>query len=144
MIWIVCAGPEGEQRVRTLPLKNHKNIGFLSNTGPTIPKNHKAIEPAFHVGPSFSGTPAKRHLDGVLLAGQGWPAYRGICTLSSQLKEKKHTKKNVVSVGPPLVKIFWIRAWIGPVSSWENLSSGFTRLQGISGRICNNKESNLL
>ena len=27
-----CADPEGGQGVRT-PLKNHKNIGFLSNTG---------------------------------------------------------------------------------------------------------------
>ena len=34
------------------PLKNHKNIGFLSNTGPDPLKNHKAIKPAFNVGPS--------------------------------------------------------------------------------------------
>ena len=41
----------GEQGVRT-PLKNHKNIGFLSNSGPDPLKDHKATEPAFHVGPS--------------------------------------------------------------------------------------------
>ena len=27
------------------PLKNHKNIGFLSNTGPDPLKNHKATKP---------------------------------------------------------------------------------------------------
>ena len=34
------------------PLKNHKIIGFLSNTGPDPLKNHKATKPAFNVGPS--------------------------------------------------------------------------------------------
>ena len=34
------------------PLKNHKNIGFLSNTGPGPLKNHKATKPSFIVGPS--------------------------------------------------------------------------------------------
>ena len=33
------------------PLKNHKNIGFLSNTGPDPLKNHKATKPAFNFGP---------------------------------------------------------------------------------------------
>ena len=33
------------------PLKNHKNIGFLINTGPDSLKNHKATKPAFNVGP---------------------------------------------------------------------------------------------
>ena len=34
------------------PLENHKNIGFLSNTGPDPLKNHKATKPGFNVGPS--------------------------------------------------------------------------------------------
>ena len=34
------------------PLKNHKNIGFLSNTDPSPLKNHKATKPTFNVGPS--------------------------------------------------------------------------------------------
>ena len=34
------------------PLKNHKNIGFFSKTGPDPLKNHKAAKPAFNVGPS--------------------------------------------------------------------------------------------
>ena len=35
-----------------LPMKNHKIIGFLSNSGPDPLKNHKAAKPAFNVGPS--------------------------------------------------------------------------------------------
>ena len=34
------------------PLKNHKNIGFLSNTGPDPLKIHKATKLAFNVGPT--------------------------------------------------------------------------------------------
>ena len=30
------------------PLKNHKNMGFLSNAGPDSLKNHKSIKPAFN------------------------------------------------------------------------------------------------
>ena len=45
------ANPEEGQGVRT-PLKNHQNIGFLSNTGPDHLKNHKATKPAFNVEPS--------------------------------------------------------------------------------------------
>ena len=51
------------------PLKNHKNIGFLSNTGTDPLKNHKATKPAFNVGQS-SAPPAKRHLNGISLAGR--------------------------------------------------------------------------
>ena len=48
-----CTDPEGGQGIRTPPppLKNHKNIGFLSNTGPDPLKNHKATKPTFNVGP---------------------------------------------------------------------------------------------
>ena len=34
------------------PLKNHLNIGFLSNTGPDPLTSLKATKPAFNVGPS--------------------------------------------------------------------------------------------
>ena len=34
------------------PLKNHQNIGFLSNTGQDRLKNHKAAKPAFNAWPS--------------------------------------------------------------------------------------------
>ena len=42
--------PEGGQGVWT-PLENHKNIGFLGNTGPDPQINHKATKPAFNFGP---------------------------------------------------------------------------------------------
>ena len=45
---IACADPEGGQGVRSPSLKNHKNIGFLCNTGPDPLNNHKAT----NVGPS--------------------------------------------------------------------------------------------
>ena len=47
---LACADPEGGG-VRT-SLKNHKNIGFPSNTGPDPLKNHKATEPEFNIEPS--------------------------------------------------------------------------------------------
>ena len=34
------------------PLKNHKNIGFLTNTGPDPLKDQRATKPAFNVEPS--------------------------------------------------------------------------------------------
>ena len=55
------ADPEGGCRGSGPPLKNHKNIGFLSNTGPDPPENHKASNWA------IIGTPAKCHLNGVSL-----------------------------------------------------------------------------
>ena len=45
-----CADLEGRQGIRT-PLKNHKAVLFLSNTGTHPLKNHKATKPAFNVGP---------------------------------------------------------------------------------------------
>ena len=50
------------------PLKNHKNIGVLSNTGQDPLKNHKAFKPALNIGLS-SARQRKRHLNGVSLAG---------------------------------------------------------------------------
>ena len=50
-------------------LKNHKNIGFLTNTGPDPLKSYKAARPAFNVEPA-SETPAKRHVNDVSLAGR--------------------------------------------------------------------------
>ena len=49
----VWADPEGGQGVRTppSPLRNKKDMGFLSNTSPDPLKNHKATKPAFSVEP---------------------------------------------------------------------------------------------
>ena len=51
---------------------------------------------------------AKRHLNGVSLAGRWWPAYTGIC-----LDPLSPLKKNVVKVGPRLTKLSGsTHAWI--------------------------------
>ena len=47
-------GGGGWGRVSQPPLKNYKNIGFLSYTGPDPLKNHKTIKPAFNVGSSLT------------------------------------------------------------------------------------------
>ena len=51
-----CADPErgggGGAEGPDTPSKNHKNIGFLSNTGLDPLKNQKATQPTFNVGPS--------------------------------------------------------------------------------------------
>ena len=71
----VGGGGGGDRGVQSPPppLKNHKNIGFLRNTGADPLKNHKATKPAFNVGPSrftskmpfkwrFAGEPMMAHL----------------------------------------------------------------------------------
>ena len=72
-------------------LKNHKNIGFSSNTGPDPMKNHTPTKPAFNVG-DFIGK------------GQLIVVFR-----SSLLSSKKTTTKNH-HTWTPSDKIFWIRA----------------------------------
>ena len=52
------------------PLKNHKNIGFLSNTGPD-PQKITNLQ-------SQQSTPAKRHLNHVSLVCRCWPFYNAI------------------------------------------------------------------
>ena len=55
---VPCANPEwrGEGGGGRGSEKNHKNIGFLNNTGPDPKKKYKAFKPAFNVGP----TPARQ------------------------------------------------------------------------------------
>ena len=45
-------GSRGRDRWSAPSWKNHKNIGFHSNTGSDSLKNHKTTKPAFNVGPS--------------------------------------------------------------------------------------------
>ena len=59
----------GGQGVRTPTPENHKNIGFLSKTGPNPLKSHKATKTNTHCW-VIIGPPAKRHLNGVWLAGR--------------------------------------------------------------------------
>ena len=51
---ITWADPEGGggKGLDPPPLKNHKNIGFLSNTGPDPLYRLKATKPVFNVWPS--------------------------------------------------------------------------------------------
>ena len=56
---------------------NHKNIGFLSKTGPDLLKNHKVTKPAINVGPS---------------ARQRNPAYIGISFLPSSTQKIEKEK----------------------------------------------------
>ena len=64
------------------PLKNHKNIGFHSNTGPDLLKNHKACIQCW----AIIGTPVKCHLNVISLGSQGWPTFSGIWIPSSTEK----------------------------------------------------------
>ena len=52
-VFIMHGSRVGDRMLET-PLKNHKSIGFLSNTGPDPLKNHKATKPVFNVEPSFT------------------------------------------------------------------------------------------
>ena len=86
------AGPEVGTGV-----KNHKNVGFLSNTSLDPLKKYKATKPAFNIGPSSA-----RRRDVILIAFH-WRADDGplivVFGSSHQLKEI------VVKAGPPLTKL---------------------------------------
>ena len=92
----------GGQGVRT-PLKTHKNIGFLSKSGPDPLEKHKDTDPAFDVGPLSA-----RQRNAISMAFR-WQADYGpflvAFRFSPCLQLKKKQKKNVVSVGPPLTKL---------------------------------------
>ena len=67
-----CADPEGGGGYRGSghrPLRNHKNIGFPSDTDPEPLKNHKAAQANIQCW-AINGTPAKCHLNSVSLAGR--------------------------------------------------------------------------
>ena len=66
----MCGSRGGGQGVRTPPpppLKNHKNTGFLSNTGPDPLKNHKL--PSQHSMLGHHRHASETTLTGVSLAG---------------------------------------------------------------------------
>ena len=62
-----------------LPLKNHKNIGFLSIICPDLLKSQSYQASIQCWG--IIGTPAKHHLKCVSLEGQWWPAHSNIWIL---------------------------------------------------------------
>ena len=73
--WQIQRGGRGPDPLPPPPLKNHKNIGFQSNTGLHPQKNHKATKPAFNFGPSSAH---QRNLNGVSLVGWLLPTYSGM------------------------------------------------------------------
>ena len=76
-------------------MKNHKNIGFLSNTGPDPIKITKLTSQDSMLG-------HYRHASETL-AGRLWLAYSVFYPLSpNQLKKEE---KDIVRLGPPLTKL---------------------------------------
>ena len=74
-LWFIPGSHKGKKHAQIQrgkqgldPLKNHENIGFLSNTGPDPLKNHKATKPAFNVGPLSARQ--RNALNGISLMGQ--------------------------------------------------------------------------
>ena len=55
--WLSWADSEGGTGGPDPPEKSKKKIGFLSNTGQDLPKNHQATKPAFNVGPLSARQP---------------------------------------------------------------------------------------
>ena len=82
------------------PLKNLKNIVFLSNIGPDLLKNLKATKPAFNVGPSSA---CQRNAILMVFRWRADDAFSGMY-LDSFLPLSTY-KKNSVGVGPPLTKL---------------------------------------
>ena len=90
------------------PQKNHKNIGFLSNTSPDPLKNHKATKLGHHRPTS------EMPLNGVLLAGQWWPTFSALSHWWALFLVlfKKTKQKNIIRIGPPLWKLSGTLVWI--------------------------------
>ena len=93
------------------PLKNHKAIGFLSNTSPDPLKNHKATKPAANVGPSSA-----RHRNAILMVFRWWTndgllLVVFVSSLPSSFK--------ISQIWTPSSKTFWIRASIHIV--WKQM-----------------------
>ena len=84
----IMDGYRGGDRGSVPPLVNHKNIGFLSSTGPDPLKNHKATNPAFNVRHARE-TP----LQWLSLAGRWWPANSGILILPPLIIKKREKKR---------------------------------------------------
>ena len=79
--------------------KNHKNIGFHSNTGPDPLKNHKATKPGFNAGPSSAKQGNANEM------AFRWRPDGGPLTVVFGSSLLSSTEKNVVKVGPPLTKL---------------------------------------
>ena len=83
-------GGQGVWTPPPLPLKNHKNIGFLSKSSPDPLKNHKATKPAFTVGPPLARQRSANARETFLLRTPS---------------PSPPPQKKVVNIGPPLTKL---------------------------------------
>ena len=70
--WKRMGGSRGGGTGGSNPLKNHKNIGFLRNTGPEPLKNHKATKPAFNFGPLSALQPFQWCFSGGAMMAPFW------------------------------------------------------------------------
>ena len=86
------------------PPENHKNIGFVRKTGPDPMKKSQSYQASIQCW-AIIGTPAKRHLKGVSLAGRCWPADGLLKVVFGSCLPSSTRKKSVVNVGPPLKKL---------------------------------------
>ena len=77
-------------------LKNHKNIGFSSHTGPD-PLNIHSYQDSIQCW-TIVGTPAKRHL----MAFCWWAEDGQLKVVLGSSLHSSNKKKNIVKVGPPL------------------------------------------
>ena len=125
LICLPCADPEGGgggRGVRT-PLKNHRNIGFSSNTGPDPLKN-RSYQASIQCW-AIIDTPAKRHLmafrwradDGPLIVvlGSSLPSSKKQKKKKQKKKNKKQKKKKNVKSWTPSDKTSRIRACLPPL-----------------------------
>ena len=81
-------GSRGGQGIRTPPEKS-QNIGFPSNTGPDPgPEKSQGYQAIIQCW-AIIGTPAKRHLNGVSLAGRCWPTYGDVWIIFLLINLKK-------------------------------------------------------
>ena len=112
------------------PLKNHKNIGFLSTTGPDPLKITKPLSQ--HPCWAITRTPAKRHLNGVSLAGRLWPAYSGIWVLflliDKNSKWKTTRKKFTLLKLTPYDKTELWQNFQDPCMSYQQCRPGVIRV----------------
>ena len=87
-------------------LKNHKVVGLLNNK---VRIRWKIIKKQASIRYwAISYPPAKRHLNGVSLAGRWWPILVVFgFTLPSSIKKERTKQNKNVRVGSPLTKLSW-------------------------------------
>ena len=97
------------------PVKNHKNIGFSSNTGPDLLTNCSYQASIQFL--AIIGTPAKRHLMALSWRADDGPLKEVLgSSLPSSTKQKE--EKKTLSKLDPSDKSFWIRACLVAMSSF--------------------------